>query len=74
MIKELIEKNRLNVKQLSKDVMDRIFKIATWNANKMTKHSQIIKTFIYQNVEILFVFEMYFTNKSISYFWIHNAL
>jgi len=37
-------------------------KIATWNA---TKHSQDIKTFIFnKDIDILLVYEIYFTNKS----------
>jgi len=49
-------------------------KIATWNANGLAKHSQEIKTFIFnQNVDILFVSEIYFTNKNrlLLYFWIY---
>jgi len=42
-------------------------KIATWNAtwNGLAKHSQEIKTCIFsQNIDILLVSEIYFTNKN----------
>jgi exonuclease III len=36
-------------------------KIVTWNANRLVKHSQDIKTFIFnQNIDILFVSERHF--------------
>jgi len=45
--------------------MNRTFKIAIWNANRLSKHSQEIKTSILrQNTDILFVSETHFTNKS----------
>jgi len=45
--------------------MNKPFKIVIWNANGLTKHSQEIKTFIFsQNIDILFVSETHFTNKS----------
>jgi len=43
--------------------MDKPFKIATWNANRLAKYSQEIKTFIFsQNIDI--VSETHFTKKS----------
>jgi exonuclease III len=40
-------------------------KIATWNANRLAKHSQEIKTYVFsQNIDVLFVSETHFTNKS----------
>jgi len=49
------------------DIMDRILKIATCNANGLTKHLQEIKTFIFnQNINILLVSETHFTNKRYS--------
>jgi len=45
--------------------MVKSLKIATWNANGLAKHSQEIKTFIFnQNIDILLVSETHFTNKS----------
>jgi len=50
--------------------MDRIFKIAMWNANRLAENSQEIKTFIFsQNINILFLLETHFTNKN--YFCIY---
>jgi len=45
--------------------MDRKLKIATWNTNGLPKYSQEVKTFIpSQNIDVLFVSETHFTNKS----------
>jgi exonuclease III len=45
--------------------MTKPLKIITWNANRLAKHSQEIKTFIFnQNIYILLVSETRFTNKS----------
>jgi len=41
------------------------FKIATWKANRLAKHSQDIKTFIFnQEIDILLVSETYFINET----------
>jgi len=45
--------------------MDKLLKIATWNANGLAKHTQEIKTFIFnQNIDILLVSETHSINKS----------
>jgi len=45
--------------------MVKLLEITTWNANGLDKHSQEIKTFIFnQNIEILFISETHFTNKN----------
>jgi len=45
--------------------MDKLLKIATWNANGLVKHTQEIKTFIFnQNIDILLVSETHSTNKN----------
>jgi len=45
--------------------MNRTLKIATWNADRLIKHLQEIKTFIFsQNINILLVFKTYLTNKN----------
>jgi len=45
--------------------MIKSLKMTTWNANRLAKHSQEIKTFIFsQNIDILLISETHFTNKS----------
>jgi len=47
------------------NVIVKPLKIVTCNANKLDKHSQKIKTFIFsQNIDILLVSETHFTNKN----------
>jgi len=45
--------------------MNEKLKLAIWNANGLTKHSQEIKAFILnQDIDILLMSEAHFTNKS----------
>jgi len=43
--------------------MERKFKLATWNANGLAKHSQEVKAFIFSK-DILLISKTYFINKS----------
>jgi len=48
-----------------KHAMERKLKLTTWNANGLAKHSLQVKAFIFsQDIDILLVSEMHFTNKS----------
>jgi len=45
--------------------MERKLKLATWNANGLSKQSLEVKAFIFsQNIDILLVSETHFTNKN----------
>ena len=45
--------------------MKNFLKVALWNANGLTQHSQEVKSFIIShNIDIMLITETHFTNKS----------